>query len=144
MQFSLYDSCVIIDAYAYGCWVKPDWSRLTNFQQRSGSEQCPSNYCKHGGVCLPPISSNNESPRCLCEPGYTGQTCSQRITSCAENPCREPSNPDISGFECTDDPSGGTSYTCNCQTETSGYTGRHCEEEVMMMKYHVWNYFKRI
>ena len=107
-----------------------DWSSLTDFQLRSGSEQCPPNYCKNGGVCLP---LSNSRQRCLCEPGFTGGQCETRITTCTENPCREPSNPNLPKFQCTDDPSGGTSYTCNCTTESSGYSGVHCEEEVLIV-----------
>jgi hypothetical protein len=93
-----------------------DWSSLTDAQT------CDSAVCQNAGICLPRPAGETEDnrPFCLCPPGFTGPTCSLTMSTCEENPCRN-------GASCTEDPSGGTGYECQCFN--SSYQGRHCELE---------------
>ncbi|KAH3692451.1 hypothetical protein DPMN_194292 [Dreissena polymorpha] len=52
--------------------------------------------------------------RCLCQQGYTGQTCETDINECGSSPCQN-------GGSCTDRLNG---YVCRC---TEAYTGSNCE-----------------
>jgi hypothetical protein len=108
-----------------------NWTTLTDFAQaRTTNGGCDQSLCENGGVCLPgegvvrPSGSGPQPPpgtvACLCRPGFTGPDCGTAISSCAENPCQHEAS-------CTEDPSGGTGYTCNC--DGTGHRGRHCELE---------------
>ena len=102
-----------------------DWNRLRNDQLK-----CPPGYCHNDGVCLPGSAGGGgagdndggggTSHTCLCKPGYTGPTCLTAYSTCSEEPC-------LHGAPCTEDPSGGTGYICNCAG--TGFGGRHCELE---------------
>ena len=98
-----------------------DWSVITGLDGAS----CEDDLCKNGGLCLPGEGMRaNPSPgttACLCQPGFTGADCGRPMSSCAENPCKN------KAF-CTEDPSGGTGYLCNC--DGTGFRGRHCELEI--------------
>jgi hypothetical protein len=80
---------------------------------------CNDYLCENGGVCLPQSSG---AAKCLCQPGFTGNNCDTKMSSCAENPCLNDAN-------CTEDPSGGTGYRCEC--EGTNRRGRHCEKVCM-------------
>ena len=88
------------------------------------SSSCDSSYCQNGGICLPRLAEESDDdsagPICLCPPGFTGPTCALPMSTGAEGPCRN-------GAPCTEDPSGGTGYECQCSN--SNYQGRHCEVE---------------
>ena len=93
-----------------------DWSRLRNDQLK-----CPVGYCHNDGVCLVGGEGGVSGHTCLCKPGFTGPTCLTAYSTCSEEPC-------LHGAPCTEDPSGGTGYICNCAG--TGFGGRHCELEI--------------
>ncbi|CAF0782126.1 unnamed protein product [Brachionus calyciflorus] len=67
--------------------------------------------CKNGGLCDP------SGTKCICLPNYNGTDCSNVISSCFFNPCKN-------GAACID--TNGT-YTCQCPL---GFNGRNCETQV--------------
>ena len=66
-------------------------------------------------VNLQAVNDNN-SYRCVCQPGYTDQNCQTNINECASNPCQN-------GGSCADQVNG---FACTC---TESYTGNNCEIE---------------
>ena len=114
---SFFNGCIYLIYYFFSGF---DWSELAS---ASSLPSCDPSTCQNGGLCLPRPSSDDspaeDSPFCLCQPGFTGPTCSQTMSTCQENPC-------LNGAPCSEDPSGGTGYECEC---SSSYQGRHCEAE---------------
>jgi hypothetical protein len=66
---------------------------------------CDDMQCNHG-QCV--------DGSCVCDPGYTGDSCETNIDDCNPNPCQN-------GGTCTD---GVDSYSCDC---AEGYSGENCE-----------------
>ncbi|XP_062998351.1 lactadherin isoform X2 [Elgaria multicarinata webbii] len=83
---------------------------------------CEVNHCKNGGTCITGI---DEAPfLCICAEGFTGINCNETEKGpCYPNPCKN------SGV-CQLVPNRGdvfTEYVCQC---TSGYEGKHCENNM--------------
>ncbi|XP_063003684.1 cubilin [Elgaria multicarinata webbii] len=82
-----------------------------------GSNGCValSNICQTqnpcvNGQCLATASGYN----CVCNPGWTGATCTENIDECSSNPCQH-------GGSCNDGVNG---YSCEC---TNSWTGPQCQ-----------------
>ena len=118
----LFQSSFWVTTLLYFFLTVYDWSVITGLDTGAS---CEDDLCKNGGLCLPGEGMRaNPSPgttACLCQPGFTGADCGRPMSSCAENPCKN------KAF-CTEDPSGGTGYLCNC--DGTGFRGRHCELEL--------------
>ncbi|KAJ8300989.1 hypothetical protein KUTeg_022508, partial [Tegillarca granosa] len=74
---------------------------------------CASQPCRNGGTC----HALQDGYQCSCVAGYKGDTCTEDIDECADNPnlCKN-------GGSC-DNRFG--SYICHCLIQ---YTGKHCEQ----------------
>lgn len=72
-------------------------------------DECASNPCLNGGVCIDGASSFT----CKCAPGFSGPTCSVNDDDCAPNPCKN-------GGVCTD---GIDAFSCKC---AAGFSGPTC------------------
>lgn len=51
---------------------------------------CTSAICNNNGVCYVDASTSNNTLRCICSQGYTGQNCESSFNffnSCAQNSC---------------------------------------------------------
>jgi hypothetical protein len=73
--------------------------------------------CSNNGVCYIDASSGNNTLRCLCYRGFTGQYCQSPlnpISSCTQNPC---------GYNGTCFPTFNSSYYCICP---NGMIGQSC------------------
>ncbi|XP_022236404.1 agrin-like isoform X1 [Limulus polyphemus] len=69
--------------------------------------------CQNGGTCM---AASEDSYRCSCPLGYSGEQCEFSLNSCASNPCAQ-------GATCAVLSQGG--YSCKCPR---GRRGIHCEE----------------
>ncbi|XP_078485847.1 collagen alpha-5(VI) chain [Ciona intestinalis] len=67
---------------------------------------CPVNPCKNGATYV----GTSTGYRCICTPGYNGDTCSNKI-GCKDKPCKN-------GGTCIDT---NTSYECTCPTNYFGF-----------------------
>ncbi|KAM6973062.1 protein delta homolog 1 [Aplochiton taeniatus] len=70
--------------------------------------------CQNGGVCTDHNSSAAYSS-CVCSPGFTGDFCENRVSSCGSNPC-------LNGGNCTNL---GPTFTCTCRP---GFLGLTCND----------------
>ncbi|XP_012939833.1 fibropellin-1 [Aplysia californica] len=99
----------------------PSYSMYTFGVAGFGSEctklrlPCDAYPCLNGARCEP---YGNIRRRCLCQQGYTGDSCELDIDSCLSNPCKN-------GADCIDGPSG--DVTCVCP---NGFSGELCEQRV--------------
>ena len=78
---------------------------------------CTNTTCFNNGVCYIDTSSGNNTVRCICPPGYTGQYCRLAMTSansCSQNPC---------GYNGSCISTSNSSYYCIC---SNGLTGQSC------------------
>ncbi len=78
---------------------------------------CTSSICSNNGVCYIDASSGNNTLRCVCFQGYTGQNCQislNAFSSCLNNPC---------GTNGTCFPISNSSYYCMCP---NGLIGQSC------------------
>ncbi|XP_064642356.1 agrin-like isoform X19 [Lineus longissimus] len=79
-----------------------------------GNNPCNSLPCQNGGLCM---TVDETKFKCICEPGYEGETCSDAIDVCKSNPCAK-------GSSCIN--VGDGTYKCKCPF---GFSGEHCEKE---------------
>ena len=68
------------------------------------SENCSTQLCNNAGKCLLDTKTDMGF-RCVCDPNYTGSTCSQNINPCSSNPCKE-------DYTCINSPNG--EFMCIC------------------------------
>ncbi|CAF4553802.1 unnamed protein product [Rotaria sp. Silwood1] len=83
---------------------------------------CTNEICSNNGVCFIDASSGNNTARCLCSEGYTGQYCQTSLLSindCSRQPC---------GYDGTCIQTSISSYYCIC---SNGLTGRSCNSSVL-------------
>lgn len=90
----------------------------------SGIPDCPTSFCKNGGVCYFPSSN---TPACNCTIGFSGPFCQfQELTSalkgspnvCQPSPCGK-------GSKCVD--RGNGTFVCIC---SDGLTGEKCDQDI--------------
>ena len=68
------------------------------------NKNCSSEFCNNAGTCI--LEKSTEMGfKCVCDPNYTGSTCTQNINPCASNPCME-------GYTCINNPN--SEYICIC------------------------------
>jgi Notch-like protein len=84
--------------------------------------------CKNGGVCVDEVNAYS----CDCtNTGFEGGTCENQEDICAKNtPCQNMVKDDgvtPTGVQCINKVN---AYQCVCNSEESGFTGTHCEDEV--------------
>ena len=76
-----------------------------------------SSTCSGQGLCYDLQVGLNQA-LCVCDPGYSGDTCGTNTDDCASNPC-------YNGGACVD--TGANSFNCTC---ASGWTGATCTTDV--------------
>ncbi|XP_032824188.2 agrin-like isoform X2 [Petromyzon marinus] len=81
------------------------------------SDPCVPNPCSNFGMCE---SHEYEPFQCICEPGYTGATCTGRLQPCKPNPCKG----DSKCLVLPDD-----SYKCECPFNR---VGANCEKKMIL------------
>jgi hypothetical protein len=88
------------------------------------NQGCFTPYVCYNQTCSPNCLNNatyelvnNNTYRCNCQPGYTGQNCSEIINNCLHNQCNSNHT-----TNCTNIIGNGT-YSCNCNP---GYEGTYC------------------
>ncbi|XP_076369513.1 agrin-like isoform X2 [Tachypleus tridentatus] len=74
---------------------------------------CNSMPCQNGGTCT---AASEDSYRCSCPQGYSGEQCEVSLSPCTSNPCAQ-------GATCAELPQGG--FSCKCP---QGRRGIRCEE----------------
>ena len=88
-----------------------------NFYGVDCSQSCNKSDCSGNGQCRAIVNSNDFA--CVCDPGFTGETCDVNIDEC------ETMNIDCNGNgQCLD---GTNNFTCNCD---AGFTGEQCEVNI--------------
>ncbi len=90
---------------------------IDNLRCETIQSVCTNNTCSNHGVCYIDASSGNNTVRCVCIQGYTGQHCQVTINSlnlCSQNPC---------GYNGTCLSTSNSSYYCICP---NGLTGQSC------------------
>lgn len=70
-------------------------------------------FFSSGGRCVDEMNGF----RCVCTPGFNGQTCEENVNDCSKNPC-------LNGGTCTDKVN---DFVCRC---VPGYVGTLCEVAV--------------
>jgi len=78
---------------------------------------CTNIDCSNHGVCYVDALSGNNTSRCICFQGYTGQYCQLSLNSfnsCSQNPC---------GYNGTCISTSNSSYHCIC---SNGFIGQTC------------------
>ncbi|XP_076372901.1 agrin-like [Tachypleus tridentatus] len=74
---------------------------------------CNSMPCQNGGTCT---AASEDSYRCSCPQGYSGEQCEVSLSPCTSNPCAQ-------GATCAELPQG--DFSCKCP---QGRRGIRCEE----------------
>ena len=77
---------------------------------------CSSNPCQNGATCV----EGTGPYTCKCPTGFTGSTCSQKVSMCSSNPCQN-------GATCVE---GINSYTCTC---AKGFFGSTCSQPLSII-----------
>uniref|UniRef100_A0A8C6XMQ4 Neurogenic locus notch homolog protein 1 n=1 Tax=Naja naja TaxID=35670 RepID=A0A8C6XMQ4_NAJNA len=90
--------------------LSPFTSQVKRVKSTSMSVKSP---CQNGATC----QNTNGSYRCVCKPGFTGDSCETDIDDCQPNPCHN-------GGSCSDSVNG---FSCNC---LAGFQGLECQEDV--------------
>ena len=87
-----------------------------------GENPCSGLPCLNSGTCL---AIDSERYRCVCMPGYMGDTCEVQVAPCASSPC-------AAGATCIELPppagtavAANTAFTCQCPL---GRKGKTCQE----------------
>jgi len=116
MQRECYDELCSMEEYSEAS----DMTKQTKTDVEGGYDQLrfPCNYagCHVENTQL--CEAAWGSAKCVCKPGYTGETCSENLDECETwSPCGE-------NGDCIDTIG---SYTCNCKV---GYAGVNCDEDV--------------
>uniref|UniRef100_A0A8C6XSH5 Neurogenic locus notch homolog protein 1 n=1 Tax=Naja naja TaxID=35670 RepID=A0A8C6XSH5_NAJNA len=94
--------------------VRPSHGKLLFFYTLIFSlDQDVKSPCQNGATC----QNTNGSYRCVCKPGFTGDSCETDIDDCQPNPCHN-------GGSCSDSVNG---FSCNC---LAGFQGLECQEDV--------------
>ena len=97
------------------------WQWLNIFSQffQTFSDICTPNPCKNNGKCK---NEGNDTFICNgCDPGWTGQNCTESINDCLNKPC-------LNGGECID---ALNDYTCTCP---KAWDGKNCEIQLIFCK----------
>ena len=83
------------------------------------SDICTPNPCKNNGKCK---NEGNDTFICNgCDPGWTGQNCTENIDDCLSSPC-------LNGGKCSD---AVNDYTCTCP---DAWNGKNCENQLIFCK----------
>ena len=90
---------------------------MNNFRCENIVSVCTNNTCSNHGICYIDALTGNNTVRCICNQGYTGQYCQVTINPlnpCSRNPC---------GYNGTCIPTSNSTYYCFCP---NGLTGQSC------------------